>query len=171
MSVQADGASITPSISADGRCVAFASAATNLLPGTPDTNRVLDIYVACDGVVTCRASVSSAGDEPDQMSFLPALSADGNIVAFKSNATNLVPGDLNQSADVFVHNCATGETQRVSVGDSGQEGNDIAIPPTISGDGRFVAFGSFASNLLRASPRPATRRCTSATSSVRRRRS
>ena len=146
--VQADGPSITPSLSADGRCVAFASAATNLLPGGLDANRVLDIYVACDGVVTCRASVSSTGAEPDQMSFLPALSADGTIVAFKSNATNLVPGDLNQSADVFVHNCTTGETQRVSVGDQGQEGNDIAIPPTISGDGRFVAFGSFASNLL-----------------------
>lgn len=146
--VQANGSSITPSISADGSCVAFASAATNLLPGQPDTNGVLDIYVECAGVVVCRASVSSSGAEPDQMSFLPALSADGNIVAFKSNATNLVPGDLNQSADVFVHDCITGETQRVSVGDEGQEGNDIAIPPSISGDGRFVAFGSFASNLL-----------------------
>lgn len=146
--VQANGSSITPSISADGRCVAFASTATNLFPGKPDTNGVPDIYVECDGVVTCRASVSSAGVEPDQMSFLPALNADGTIVAFKSNATNLVPGDLNQSADVFVHNCLTGETQRVSVGDQGQEGNDIAIPPSISGDGRFVAFGSFASNLL-----------------------
>lgn len=146
--VQADGPSITPSISADGRCVAFASAATNLLPGGADSNGTLDIYVACDGAVTCRASVSSAGAEPDQMSFLPALNADGTIVAFKSNATNLVPGDLNQSADVFVHNCVSGETQRVSVGDGGQEGNDIAIPPSISGDGRFVAFGSFASNLL-----------------------
>jgi Tol biopolymer transport system component len=146
--VQANGSSITPSISADGACVAFASAATNLLPGEPDTNGVLDIYVECAGVVVCRASVSSTGAEPYTLSFLPALSADGNIVAFKSNATNLVPGDLNQSADVFVHNCTTGETQRVSVGDQGQEGNDIAIPPSISGDGRFVAFGSFASNLL-----------------------
>ncbi|HSQ00123.1 MAG TPA: Dickkopf N-terminal cysteine-rich domain-containing protein [Candidatus Dormibacteraeota bacterium] len=145
---QANGSSITPSISADGHCVAFASAATNLLPGGEDTNGVLDIYVECDGVVTCRASVSSSGAEADKMSFLPALNSDGTIVAFKSNATNLVPGDLNQSADVFVHNCTTGETQRASVGDEGQEGNDIAIPPSISGDGRFVAFGSFASNLL-----------------------
>jgi Tol biopolymer transport system component len=146
--VQANGPSVAPSISADGRCVAFASAATNLLPGVPDTNGVIDIYVSCDGVVSCRASVSSAGVEANQMSFLPGLSADGNIVAFKSNATNLVPGDTNQAADVFVHNCTTGETQRVSVGEMGQQGNDIAIPPSISGDGRFVAFGSFASNLL-----------------------
>ena len=147
--VQADGPSITPSISADGRCVAFASGATNLLPGAPDANGALDIYVACDGVVSCRASVSSDGVEANQMSFLPALSADGSIVAFKSNASNLVPGDLNQAPDVFVHSCVTGETQRVSVGDAGQESNDIAIPPSISADGRFVAFGSFASNLLR----------------------
>jgi len=145
---QANGPSITPSFSADGRCVAFASAATNLLPSSPDTNNTLDIYVECDGVVTCRASVSSTGAEANDMSFLPALNADGTIVAFKSNASNLVPGDTNQAADVFVHNCTTGETQRASVGDQGQQGNDIAIPPSISGDGRFVAFGSFASNLV-----------------------
>ena len=145
---QANGASITPSFSADGRCVAFASAATNLLPGTPDTNKTLDIYVECDGVVTCRASVSSSGAEANDMSFLPALNADGRIVAFKSNATNLVPDDTNQQADVFVHNCETGETLRASVGDEGQQGNDVAIPPSVSGDGRFVAFGSFASNLI-----------------------
>ncbi len=149
---QANGASITPSMSADGRCVAFASTATNLLPGVPDTNGVADIYVACDGEVVCRASLNSDGSEADQMSFLPALSADGLIVAFKSNATNLVPFDLNRVPDVFVHDCATGLTERVSVGDRGQEGNDAAIPPTISGDGRFVAFGSFASNLLQNVP-------------------
>jgi Tol biopolymer transport system component len=146
--VQGNGPSITPSISADGRCVAFASAATNLLPSSPDTNKTLDIYVECDGVVTCRASVNSDGQEANDMSFLPALNADGTIVAFKSNATNLVADDFNQVADVFVHNCVTGETVRASVGDEGQEGNDIAIPPSISGDARFVAFGSFASNLL-----------------------
>lgn len=145
---QANGPSVAPSISADGRCVAFASSATNLMPGVADTNGVIDIYVACDGVVSCRASVSSSGVEANQMSFLPVLSADGTIVAFKSNATNLVPGDTNQAADVFVHDCNTGATQRVSVGDAGQQGNDIAIPPSISGDGRFIAFGSFASNLL-----------------------
>lgn len=145
---QANGPSITPSMSADGRCVAFASGATNLLPGVPDTNGVLDIYVECDGEVYCRASVSSSGAEANAVSFLPALNADGTIVAFKSNATNLVSNDRNQVADVFVHNCLTGETVRASVGTQGQEGNDIAIPPTISGDGRFVAFGSFASNLV-----------------------
>jgi Tol biopolymer transport system component len=145
---EANGPSITPSFSADGHCVAFASAATNLISGLADTNNTLDIYVECDGVVTCRASVSSTGAEANDMSFLPALSADGHIVAFKSNATNLVPNDTNQAADVFVHDCTSGKTVRASVGDQGQQGNDNAIPPSISGDGRFVAFGSFASNLL-----------------------
>jgi hypothetical protein len=99
-------------------------------------------------VVTCRASVSSSGEEANDMSFLPALNADGTIVAFKSNASNLVPNDTNQVADVFVHDCVSGETVRASVGDDGQQGNDIAIPPSISGDGRFVAFGSFANDLI-----------------------
>ena len=149
---EANGPSITPSMSADGRCVAFASGATNLLPvpgpGAPDENNTLDIYVACEGVVTCRASVNSDGEEADAMSFLPALNGDGTIVAFKSDATNLVPDDRNQKADVFVHSCTTGETVRASVGDEGQEANDNSIPPSISGEGRFVAFGSFASNLI-----------------------
>ena len=143
---QANGASVTPGISADGRCVAFASSATNLW--SADTNGVPDIYVACDGVVTCRASVDSDGNEANGISFLPELSADGNLVVFKSLASNLVPGDLNGAADVFVHNCATGQTERVSVGSVGQEGTDNSFPASISDDGRFVAFGSFASNLV-----------------------
>jgi Cys-rich repeat protein len=149
--VQANGASLTPAISADGRCVAFASAATNLVPG--DTNGTYDVYVVCDGQVTCRASVDSSGNEANDMSLLPALSSDGTIVAFKSNASNLVPGDFNASPDVFVHDCVTGETERVSVNSLGQEGNDISIPPSISGDGRFVAFGSFANLLIGRSTR------------------
>lgn len=143
---EADGASITPAISADGRCVAFATAATNLLPG--DTNETMDIYVACDGVVTCRASMASGGEEADGSSFLPSLSADGNLVAFKSLASNLVADDWNDAADVFVHDCRRNTTQRVSIGNVDQEGNDHSFPATISDDGRFVAFGSFASNLI-----------------------
>jgi Tol biopolymer transport system component len=143
---EANGFSITPSISADGACVAFTSAASNLLAG--DTNGKLDIYVACNGQVTCRASRSSAGGEPNNDSFLPALSADGRLVAFKSFASNLAPGDVNTAADVFLHDCTTGTTELVSVGARGNLGDDNSFPPSISGDGRFVAFGSFASNLI-----------------------
>lgn len=143
---EANGASITPAISADGRCVAFASAATNLWPD--DTNGTLDVYVACDGVVTCRASVDNMGNGGNDVSFLPAISADGQIVAFKSNASNLVPGDTNGVADIFVHDCGSGITERASVSSNGMQGDDIAIPPSISADGRYVAFGSYASNLI-----------------------
>lgn len=148
---EANGSSITPSISGDGNCVAFASTATNLLG--EDTNGVADIYVACrdgDGnwAVNCRASVASDGTEANGDSFLPALNQDGTIVAFKSVASNLVPGDHNGAADVFVHDCVTGETERVSLSMRNREGNDNSFPPSISGDGRMVAFGSFASNML-----------------------
>src|SRR5262249_40843030 len=147
---EANGASITPSFSANGRCVAFASTATNLLPvpAPIGLKKTLAIYVECDGVVTCLASVSSTGELADDMSLLPALNADGTVVAFKSTATNLVPDDTNQAGHVVVHSWLTGETVRASVGDKGQQANDNAIPPSISGDGRFVAFGSFASNLI-----------------------
>lgn len=143
--IEGDGMSITPSISADGRCVAFASAAGTLWYG--DTNGKNDIYVACDGTVSCRASVSSDGQEANGDSFLPSLNADGGLVAFKSLASNLVDGDLNHSADVFVHDCGAATTERVSITTRGEASNDDNFPPSISGDGRFVAFGSFASNL------------------------
>jgi hypothetical protein len=142
---EADGPSTTPSISGDGRCVAFASQASNLMDG--DTNGTYDIYVSCDGQITCRASVSSDGAGANDISFHPALNEDGTIVAFKSEADNLVENDLNGQPDVFVHNCATGTTERVSIGVGGEESNDIAIPPSITRDGTRVAFGSFGSNL------------------------
>lgn len=142
---EGNGASTTPSISGDGRCVAFASIASNLWPG--DTNGTYDIYVACDGAITCRASVSSDGVEANGISFHPALNEDGSVVAFKSEASNLVADDFNGQPDIFVHDCVAGTTERVSISNSGAEGNDISIPPSITRDGRRIAFGSFASNL------------------------
>ncbi len=142
---EADGPSITPSISGDGRCVAFASLATNLADS--DTNGTYDIYVACEGEITCRASVSSDGREANDISFHPALNQDGTIVAFKSEASNLVDDDFNGHPDIFVHDCVAGTTERVNLSNTGAEADDIAIPPSITRDGRKVAFGSFASNL------------------------
>ena len=89
-----------------------------------------------------------AGVEPDGASFEPAISGDGRYVAFRSFATNLVPGDTNGSSDVFVHDRDTGETTRVSVSSEGVEGNDRSTSPAISGDGRFVSFSSSATNLV-----------------------
>src|SRR5215216_1236671 len=99
-------------------------------------------------------SQSSSGVEGDQDSELPAISADGRYVAFVSFAENLVPGDTNQSADVFVRDRVLGTTERVSVSSSGREadGNNGLLNlmggPSISADGRFVAFSSDATNLV-----------------------
>ena len=97
---------------------------------------------------TERVSVSSTGEEGDSGSNLPSLSADGRYVAFQSAAQNLVEGDDNSRFDVFVHDRLTGKTERVSVSSSGEQSNHASFQPAISGDGRFVAFLSFASNLV-----------------------
>lgn len=145
--VQGDGPSSAPAISRDGNFVAFASAATNLVLG--DTNRRIDIFV-CDrhtGALE-RVSVSSGGEQGDGDSILPAISEHGRFVAFKSLADNLVPGDHNGFVDVFVRDRVAGTTERISVNSNGGDSNDVSFPPSISDDGRFVAFGSFATNLV-----------------------
>ena len=148
---QANGGSKRPAISDDGRFVAFVSDASNLVSG--DTNNTEDIFVKDHQIgVTTRVSVRSNGAEANGGSTSPAISADGRFVAFYSEASNLLNGDTNGFADIFVHDRQTGETKRVSVDLSGAEAN--APPPddyavvSISGDGRFVAFYSDASNLV-----------------------
>ncbi len=97
-----------------------------------------------------RASVDSSGLQGDGRSDNVSLSADGRWVAFESDATNLVPGDTNGSDDVFVHDLASGITTRVSVDSSGQQANGRSESPSISADGRFVAFAGSAGNLVAA---------------------
>jgi Tol biopolymer transport system component len=98
--------------------------------------------------LTERVSVSSEGEEGLGESGGPAISADGRFVAFGSHAANLVPGDTNAVADVFVRDREAGVTERVSVSTTGAEANGPSHPHYISGDGRYVAFGSYASNLV-----------------------
>jgi archaellum component FlaF (FlaF/FlaG flagellin family) len=97
---------------------------------------------------TTRVSVASDGTEGNGRSWAPSISADGRYVAFYSEASNLVPGDTNGRADVFVHDRLTGQTTRVSVASDGTEGNGASEFPRISADGRYVAFISDASNLV-----------------------
>lgn len=145
--VQADGASGPVELSADGRFVAFASSATNLVTG--DTNGEGDVFVRDRRLgTTTRVSVGPSGAEGDGASGAPAISADGRYVAFASDAANLVPGDTNRMEDVFVHDRSTGRTTRVSVGPRGAQGNGSSSEPAISADGRYVAFDTSADNLV-----------------------
>jgi tricorn protease-like protein len=95
-----------------------------------------------------RVSVASDGRQANGDSEAPSISSNGRIVAFISDATNLVPGDTNGAQDVFVHDLDTGTTERVSVATAGTQGNDDCFSLSLSADGRFVAFGSYASNLV-----------------------
>jgi Tol biopolymer transport system component len=102
---QALGPSFDPSISADGRRVAFTSDAANLV--LMDSNRVGDVFVRDrQAGTTVRVSVASDGAQANDSSSLPAISGDGAVVAFFSAATNLVVGDVNQTGDVFVRELA-----------------------------------------------------------------
>ena len=137
----------SPSLSADGRFVSFESEADNLVGG--DTNGSGDVFVRDrQSGTTERASVASDGTEGDGWSYCASLSGDGRYVAFESEASNLVAGDTNGVADVFVRDRASGVTERVSVASDGSEGDGWAGCASISGDGRYVAFESDASNLV-----------------------
>jgi Tol biopolymer transport system component len=144
---EGDNPSYSSSLSADGRYVAFASDATNLVAG--DTNAREDIFVRDRHTgTTYRVSVSSTGAEADGYSYSPSISDDGMYVVFESDATNLVAGDTNAARDVFVRDRAHGTTYRVSRDSAGAEGNGVSENAKISADGRYVAFHSSATNLV-----------------------
>jgi Tol biopolymer transport system component len=142
-----DGGSGGASISADGRFVAFVSGASDLVPG--DGNGDNDIFVR-DLVAgtTVRASVDTEGGDPNNYSVRPSISRDGRYVAFESDASDLVAGDGNFDTDVFVRDMVAGTTVRASVDAFGGDANNISDSPWISWGGRYVAFASFASDLV-----------------------
>ncbi len=146
--VQGNRASSWASISADGRFVAFNSSATNLVPD--DANGVADIYVRNRKAhTTRRVSISSAGEEADHASHFNSISANGRFVAFDSAAHNLVAGGMGFSGnDVFVHDRRTHRTEQVSVSSAGAPADSSSLLPSLSANGRFVAFQSRATNLV-----------------------
>ena len=144
------------SVSADGRFVAFASDATNLVPR--DTNTVRDVFVRDQQLgTTRRVSVSSseaqasgpAGPASTPDSFDALISHDGRFVTFVSGARNLVRRDTNGEQDIFVRDRLKGATRRVSVNSAEKQSNSSSMGPAISAGGRFVAFMSTATNLTR----------------------
>ncbi|HET9772473.1 MAG TPA: hypothetical protein VFS16_16385, partial [Acidimicrobiia bacterium] len=153
---QAAGGAINPSMSSDGKWVVFETAAGNLVDD--DFNGAVDIYLAQVGTAgpasVTRVSVPVSGGEASGFaaaaSSAPAVSADGNVIAFESDSSNLVGGDTNGVNDIFVRDRGASKTSRVSVATGGEQANGASFKPGISADGRFVVFESIASNLVGA---------------------
>ncbi len=161
---QGNDASGIPSISANGRFVVFASGATNLVAG--DTNGFWDAFVrdTCVGAPagcipsTTRVSVANDGSQANEGAGRPLISANGRFLSFVSTSNNLVAGYTNSQQDVFVRDTCAGapagctpSTTLVSVANDGTQGNNASAGEwwaPISGDGRFVAFPTWATNLL-----------------------
>jgi Tol biopolymer transport system component len=142
------GYSILPSISANGRFVAFQSTAVNLVGDAIGAGANIYVRDRAAGTTTL-ASRSVGGTSIDLGVSNPAISGGGRFVAFDSNSTNLVPNDTNDADDVFVYDLQTGKTTRVSVGEGGRQANGDSGFPSISDDGRLVAFHSAATNLVK----------------------
>lgn len=143
---QADSYSSSAEISANGKTVAFTSSATNLIPS--DTGPWDDVFARdLQTGSTTRISVDSLGMQADSASGSPSISEDGMKIAFWSNASDLIDLDTNDEPDIFVHDRSTGSTKRVSMSNFGWEGNDDSSQPSISADGHYVGYRSFATNL------------------------
>lgn len=147
---KAGGRSWGPAIAADGRFVAFTSTATNLSVDDRDSHP--DVYMRDRriGVTVLVSRASGAvGAKGDRASNQPAISADGRFVAFASAASNLSPDDHDSDWDVYVRDLRADKTMLVSraSGANGADANASAQSPSISGDGRRIAFASSATNL------------------------
>jgi len=136
-----------PAFSPDGTKVVFYSQASNLVPG--DSNNTSDIFVKdlTTGAIT-RVSTNAGGGEGNGGSQAPTFSSDGTKVAFASGASNLVPGDTNNTSDIFVKDLTTGAITRISTDAAGAQGNYASYGPVFSPDGTNIAFYSYASNLV-----------------------
>lgn len=116
--------------------------------------RAISLFIALLGCAragyaqTSAQSIADDGTLPDLSSYESAISGDGSVIVFESDASNLVPNDTNQMSDVFLRNRNTGTIQRVSVSSSGEQADSDSFNPSISADGRYVVFASNGSNLV-----------------------
>jgi Tol biopolymer transport system component len=144
------GASFDPSISADGNVVAFGSLSSTLVAN--DFNNEVDVFVHDRAAATTRRvslprGASLSGEEGNGRSDEPQISGDGTIVAFRSDATNLVAGDTNDASDAFAVNVSTGAITRLSSAADGTVGDGWTQAPILSADGSLAIFASSATNL------------------------
>lgn len=150
-----------PAVSGAGEAVAFVSYATNLASNGIATNGRRHIYAQLTdpqtgALSTVLVSQSTANVQGNGDSFNPMVSANGRFVVFESNSSNLVAGDTNGQTDIFVRDILLNVTTRVSLNTAGLQATGSSLQPSISDDGRFVAFHSNARNLA-TSTTPARR--------------
>ncbi len=145
-----NGSSHGPCISADGRYVAFSSPSSNFVEGdSGEYETDTDIFrkdMETGEIILC--SASSTGERGNIGSEKPSISADGRYVAFESYSSNFVPGDNNDSTDIFRKDLATGELLCCSTSASGEVGDANSELPSLSANGRYVAFQSSSGNLI-----------------------
>ena len=152
VSVASDGTqgnygSSAPSVSTNGRYIAFHSPANNLVSGDGGQ---FDIFIH-DSVTgeTSIVSLGFDGSPANHHSEYPSISSDGKYVAYHSYASNLISNDINgPNLDIFVYERQTGQTSIVSIATDGTQGNSDSRFPSISGDGRYVSFYSLSTNLV-----------------------
>ena len=135
------------SVSADGRYIVFQSTVSSLVSG--DTNNFSDIYIydnLTDHVELISQGLS--GQESNNDSLKPSISADGNYVVFQSEANNLIFNDINNKSDIFLYHCQTKQIELISVSCTGQQGNNNSYDAIIGFDGRYSSFSSDANNLV-----------------------
>lgn len=144
---QTNGPSEHHSISDDGRFITFSSEATNLVPN--DTNNKSDIFIYDSQTgETTRISNGVNGQQSNGESLYPPISADGHLIAFSSEANNLVFNDTNGKSDIFLYDRINKTTKRISISSEGLQSNGDSSYPSISPNGRYIVFTSTASNLV-----------------------
>jgi Tol biopolymer transport system component len=135
------------SISADGRWVAFHSSATNLVSGGATSGLQVFLRDRTNAATSC-VSLALNGVPANGASRNATISADGRLVVFESTATDLVVGDTNAASDIFVRDLVANTTRRVSLASTGLQASGPSFVPIASPDGRYIAFRSFAPNIV-----------------------
>ena len=126
----------------NGRYVLFNSDADNLCR----TTRIQDVFVRdVQESVTRRVSVRTGGRQANGPSFGGSITADGRLIAFSSDATNLVPDDTNFTTDVFIRDRREGKTERLVLAPPGGSPDSGSVGAVLSADGRFIAVSALGS--------------------------
>jgi Tol biopolymer transport system component len=152
----ANGASTSPSVDRDGDMIAFESTATNIDPlSLGDNGSTPDIFIhdrsGSGDPTNTIISLDTIGEGANGASTNPSINADGRFVAFQSTAADLVNDvlfDNGDISDIFVHDISTGITEIITLDINGEGTNGDSTDPSISSDGRFVAYRSFASDAV-----------------------